>query len=201
MSSVYVLEPPTKGLVILNTMYTIFDRFIKGFIVQSGDPTCTAAPAKFSGYWGSGDSIYNLLSLGEVETDKDDRSLDPPPRIKSVEVLLYPFEDVVPRGPPKPIFQSTTDTENKDPKKKAVKKLNLLSFGGETEKEEKELATVNDAPLLNEEIPIAEVDHMSRNVDHPNDYVVHDPLVEKGKENTQAKQKRREREWAGKSLT
>ncbi|KAF5743172.1 peptidyl-prolyl cis-trans isomerase CYP57 [Tripterygium wilfordii] len=162
MSSVYVLEPPTKGLVILNTMYTIFDRFIKGFIVQSGDPTCTAAPAK---------------------------------------VLLYPFEDVVPRGPPKPIFQSTTDTENKDPKKKAVKKLNLLSFGGETEKEEKELATVNDAPLLNEEIPIAEVDHMSRNVDHPNDYVVHDPLVEKGKENTQAKQKRREREWAGKSLT
>lgn len=37
-----------------------------------------------------------------------------------------------------------------------------------------------------------------------NDYVVHDPLLEKGKEKfnrMQAKAKRREREWAGKSLT
>lgn len=46
-------------------------------------------------------------------------------------------------------------------------------------------------------------DHMSRN-DDPNDYVVHDPLLEKGKEKfnrMQAKQKRREREWAGRPLT
>lgn len=45
--------------------------------------------------------------------------------------------------------------------------------------------------------------NMSRS-DDPNDYVVHDPLLEKGKEKfnrMQAKQKRREREWAGKSLT
>lgn len=40
--------------------------------------------------------------------------------------------------------------------------------------------------------------------DNPNDYVVVDPLLEKGKEKfnrMMAKQKRREREWAGKSLT
>lgn len=46
-------------------------------------------------------------------------------------------------------------------------------------------------------------DRMSRNED-PNDYVVHDPLLEKGKEKFNkmiAKQKRREREWAGRSLT
>ena len=44
---------------------------------------------------------------------------------------------------------------------------------------------------------------MSRS-DDPNDYVVHDPLLGKGKEKfnrMQAKQQRREREWAGKSLT
>lgn len=44
---------------------------------------------------------------------------------------------------------------------------------------------------------------MSRSED-PNDYVVHDPLLEKGKEKfnkMQAKEKRRQREWAGKSLT
>lgn len=46
-------------------------------------------------------------------------------------------------------------------------------------------------------------DRMSRNED-PSDYVVVDPLLEKGKEKfnrMQAKEKRREREWAGKSLT
>ncbi|KAF3447291.1 hypothetical protein FNV43_RR12473 [Rhamnella rubrinervis] len=46
-------------------------------------------------------------------------------------------------------------------------------------------------------------DRMSRR-DDPNDYVVVDPLLEKGKEKfnrMQAKQKRREREWAGRSLT
>lgn len=44
---------------------------------------------------------------------------------------------------------------------------------------------------------------MSRK-DDPNDYVVVDPLLEKGKEKfnrMQAKEKRRQREWAGKSLT
>lgn len=34
----------------------------------------------------TGDSIYNLVRLGEIETNKDDRPLDPPPRILSVEV-------------------------------------------------------------------------------------------------------------------
>lgn len=35
----------------------------------------------------TGDSIYNLTSLGDFETDKDDRPVDPP-KIKSVEVGL-----------------------------------------------------------------------------------------------------------------
>lgn len=46
-------------------------------------------------------------------------------------------------------------------------------------------------------------DNMARTND-PNEYVVHDPLLEKGKEKfnrMQAKLKRREREWAGKSMT
>jgi peptidyl-prolyl cis-trans isomerase SDCCAG10 len=44
---------------------------------------------------------------------------------------------------------------------------------------------------------------MSRK-DDPDDYVVVDPLLEKGKEKfnkEQAKLKRRQREWAGRSLT
>ena len=57
--------------------------------------------------------------------------------------------------------------------------------------------------LINNFLRIMIQDGMSRK-DDPNDYVVVDPLLEKGKEKfnrMQAKQKRREREWAGKSLT
>ncbi|XP_062093683.1 polyadenylate-binding protein-interacting protein 12-like [Humulus lupulus] len=101
-----------------------------------------------------GDSIYNLTRLGEGETDKNDRPLDPPPKILSVEEL------------------STSDTDNKDTKKKAIKKLNLLSFGEEAEEKEKELAAVkkkiksshdvlDDPRLLNDAIPNDELFFLS----------------------------------------
>ncbi|OMO66985.1 hypothetical protein CCACVL1_20885 [Corchorus capsularis] len=244
MSSVYVLEPPTKGKVIINTTYgpidielwpkeapkavrnfvqlclegyydnTIFHRIIKGFLVQGGDPTgsgtggesiygsvfsdefhtrlrfnhrgivaCANAGSPHSNgsqffisldkcewldrkntIFGkvTGDSIYNLLRIGEVDTDQDDRPLDPPPRIKSVEVLWNPFEDIVLRVASKPLIQPPSEAERKEKKQKPVKKLNLLSFGEEVEEEEKELATVkqkiksshdvlNDPRLLKQE--------------------------------------------------
>lgn len=249
MSSVYVLEPPTRGKVVLNTTCgpldielwpkeapkavrnfvqlclegyydnTIFHRIIKDFIVQGGDPTgsgtggesiyggvfpdefhsrlrfkhrglvaCANAGSPHSNgsqffitlsrcddldkkhtIFGkvTGDSIYNLTSLGEFETDKDDRPVDPP-KIKSIEVLWNPFDDIVPRAPAKPVPASTLDSENKDTKKKAVKKLNLLSFGEEAEEDEKELAAVkkkiksshdvlDDPRLLKAEIPSSEL--------------------------------------------
>lgn len=41
------------------------------------------------GFQVTGDSVYNLMRLGEIETDKADRPLDPPPRILSVEVAIH----------------------------------------------------------------------------------------------------------------
>lgn len=35
--------------------------------------------------------------MGDIEADKDDRPLEPP-RLISVEVLLNPFDDIVPRN-------------------------------------------------------------------------------------------------------
>ncbi|KAG2298830.1 hypothetical protein Bca52824_035302 [Brassica carinata] len=67
----------------------------------------------------TGDSIFNLLRLGEVDTGKDDRPLDPAPKILSVEVLWNPFEDIVPR-----VLAKTSHApvdEVKEPPKKPVK--------------------------------------------------------------------------------
>ncbi|KAH7651935.1 Cyclophilin-type peptidyl-prolyl cis-trans isomerase protein [Dioscorea alata] len=221
MSTVYTLEPPTKGKVVLKTTMgpvdielwpkeapkavrnfvqlclegyydrTIFHRVIKSFLIQGGDPTgsgtggesiyggafadefhtrlrfnhrglvaCANAGSPHSNgsqffisldrcdwldrkntIFGkvTGDSIYNLLRLGEVEADKDDRPLDPP-IILSVEVLWNPFDDIVPRKvSEKPLSHIKTDDGGKALRKKAEKKLNVLSFGEEVEEEEKEV--------------------------------------------------------------
>lgn len=43
----------------------------------------------------TGDTVYNLMKIGELETDKEDRPVDPP-QIVSVEVIqLYVFYNVI----------------------------------------------------------------------------------------------------------
>lgn len=44
----------------------------------------------------TGNTIFNLLSVSDVDTDAQDRPVNPP-RLVSVEVLWNPFDDVVPR--------------------------------------------------------------------------------------------------------
>ncbi|CAO2163463.1 unnamed protein product [Urochloa humidicola] len=227
MSSVYVLEPPTKGKVVVQTTAgpldielwpkeapkaarnfvqlclegyydgTLFHRVIKNFLVQGGDPTgsgtggesiygapfadefhsrlrfnhrglvaCANAGTPHSNgsqffitldrcdwldkkntIFGkvTGDSIFNLLSLADVETDKDDRPVYAQ-KILSVEVLWDPFEDIVPRQLKKADSVAKSDAEVK-PKKKAVKQLNVLSFGDEVEEEENEAASSVQAKI------------------------------------------------------
>ncbi|XP_024959792.1 peptidyl-prolyl cis-trans isomerase CYP57 isoform X2 [Cynara cardunculus var. scolymus] len=273
----------------------------------------------------TGDSLYNLLNLGEIETDKDDRPVDSPPKILSIEnpseekarrdlqmsvrgALSSKKEELLKESDADSVDNSDDDEANFDarmrqrilkkkkelgdipskqkvhkersmprsqekspPRSKAespddrpkVDKLFLKKKGIGSEVRAERTANADaDLQLLNEhererqlqkqkrrrrqgreEDVLAKLekfkssmftqpaapngeskgksdedlsdwtnvklkfapdkDNMSRRND-PNDYVVHDPLLEKGKEKfnkMQAKQKKREREWAGNSLT
>lgn len=94
MSSIYVLEPPTKGKVIVNTTHgpldielwpkeapkavrnfvqlclegyfdnTVFHRIIKGFLVQGGDPTASGTGFFPSLFLLFMFSVYIWLSIG-----------------------------------------------------------------------------------------------------------------------------------------
>ncbi|KAJ4926534.1 hypothetical protein JOQ06_008707 [Pogonophryne albipinna] len=82
----------------------------------------------------TGDTVYNMLRLAEVECDNDERPLNPH-KIKITEVLHSPFDDIIPRETRK----SKKDKDKEDSKKsqsKATKNFSLLSFGEEAEEEE-----------------------------------------------------------------
>ncbi|KAJ8287053.1 hypothetical protein GJAV_G00046510 [Gymnothorax javanicus] len=89
----------------------------------------------------TGDTVYNMLRLAEVECDNDERPLNPH-KIRSTEVLHSPFDDIVPRE----IKKAKKDKDKEDGKKsqsKATKNFSLLSFGEEAEEEEEEVSKVS----------------------------------------------------------
>ncbi|KAL1504394.1 hypothetical protein AB1Y20_010800 [Prymnesium parvum] len=85
----------------------------------------------------TGNSLYNLPRFDELETDEKDRPTFPP-RIQRTEVLLEPFDDIVPRAQ-----EVVQEEAPKKKKKKEKKNLSLLSFGEEAAAEEEVLQKVN----------------------------------------------------------
>lgn len=81
----------------------------------------------------TGDTIYNLLRLTEVEIGEEDRPVNPH-KIKTSEVLFNPFDDIVPRVTK--LKKEKQKEESKQTKVKGTKNFNLLSFGEEAEEEE-----------------------------------------------------------------
>ncbi|CAI5732651.1 unnamed protein product [Peronospora destructor] len=80
----------------------------------------------------TGNTIFNLLSVGEFETDAQDRPVNPP-KLSSVEVLWNPFEDIVPRAVKRNESTTEDSAHKKKRERKATKDLKLLSFGDEEE--------------------------------------------------------------------
>ncbi|KAM4528458.1 spliceosome-associated protein CWC27 homolog isoform 1-T1 [Odontesthes bonariensis] len=82
----------------------------------------------------TGDTVYNMLRLAEVECNAEERPLNPH-KIRTAEVLHSPFDDIVPRETKK----GKKEKDKEDAKKsqsKATKNFSLLSFGEEAEEEE-----------------------------------------------------------------
>lgn len=87
-----------------------------------------------------GETLYNMLRLEEGLVDSEDRPLHPH-RIVSTQVLVNPFDDIVPRKvskdsaaeqQPAPTLSTSVATRN----------YKLLSFGDQAEEEEEELMAV-----------------------------------------------------------
>ncbi|XP_073334801.1 spliceosome-associated protein CWC27 homolog [Pagrus major] len=82
----------------------------------------------------TGDTVYNMLRLAEVECDDDERPLNAH-KIKTGEVLHSPFDDIIPRESKKAKKEKDKE-EGKKSQSKATKNFSLLSFGEEAEEEE-----------------------------------------------------------------
>lgn len=82
----------------------------------------------------TGDTVYNMLRLAEVECDDEERPLNAH-KIKTAEVLHSPFDDIVPRELKKAKKEKDKE-EGKKSQSKATKNFSLLSFGEEAEEEE-----------------------------------------------------------------
>lgn len=85
-----------------------------------------------------GKTLYNMIKFDELEVDKNDKPCCPP-KILSSEVIINPFDDIIPR---KTSVIAEETKKEKEPKPKGKKDLKLLSFGDEAEEEEEELASV-----------------------------------------------------------
>lgn len=91
----------------------------------------------------TGDTVYNMLRLTEVDIGEEERPRNPH-KIKSSEVLFNPFDDIIPREIKKP-KKEKPEEEVKKLKPKGTKNFSLLSFGEEAEEEEEEVNRVSQS--------------------------------------------------------
>mmetsp|Transcript_27702 Transcript_27702/g.85639 ORF Transcript_27702/g.85639 Transcript_27702/m.85639 type:complete len:560 (+) Transcript_27702:1523-3202(+) len=80
----------------------------------------------------AGNTVFNMLRMGEVETDDTDRPTEPI-TLRTVEVLANPFDDIVPRDlkGDKEREEEARRLAEKAAKPQGKKDLTLLSFGDE----------------------------------------------------------------------
>jgi len=83
-----------------------------------------------------GDTIFNVIRMGELEVDAHDRPLYPP-KIKQIDITTNPFDDILPRVT---VRRGSAGAEGAQKKlaAPAVKNKTLLSFAEDGDEEEDE---------------------------------------------------------------
>ncbi|KAF5383859.1 hypothetical protein D9615_003795 [Tricholomella constricta] len=84
-----------------------------------------------------GDTIFNVMKIGEMEIDKDQRPVYPP-KIKGIRIVENPFDDIVPRitaaekrAQQRAREEAQREREERERQKGAKKNVKLLSFGAD----------------------------------------------------------------------
>ncbi|KAF9038151.1 cyclophilin-like domain-containing protein [Panaeolus papilionaceus] len=96
-----------------------------------------------------GDTVFNVMKIGEMEIDKEGRPVYPP-KIKSIRIVDNPFDDIVPRitaaerrVQQKAREEAQREREEEIRRRGAKKNVKLLSFG-----EDEDGGEDGDVPML-----------------------------------------------------
>lgn len=128
-----------RGLVALANGGTPDDNGSQFFITLDSCPDLQNKHTIFGKV--TGQTLYNIIRLGEGEVDRNERPLYQQ-KIISTEVLNNPFTDIVPRAKAVKKVEKTREEKARD-NVKAKKNFTLLSFGDEAEEEEEEISRVS----------------------------------------------------------
>ncbi|KAH8103917.1 cyclophilin-like protein [Cristinia sonorae] len=101
-----------------------------------------------------GDTIFNVLKIGSMEVDENERPLYPP-KIKTIRILDNPFTDIIPRitaeekrAQQRAREQAQREREEEQRRRGAKKDVKLLSFGADEGEEEEEPVTFKKKPIV-----------------------------------------------------
>ncbi|KAI0825727.1 cyclophilin-like domain-containing protein [Irpex lacteus] len=115
-----------------------------------------------------GDTIYNVVRIGGMEVDDNERPLYPP-KIKTIKILDNPFPDIIPRitaaekrAQQKAREQAQREREEEIRRRGAKKDVKLLSFGAdEGAEEEEEPVTFKKKPIVRPDLMDVTPDSLS----------------------------------------
>ncbi|KIK55244.1 hypothetical protein GYMLUDRAFT_205728 [Collybiopsis luxurians FD-317 M1] len=101
-----------------------------------------------------GDTFYNVLKIGELELDSNERPVYPP-KIKGVRIIDNPFPDIIPRitaaerrAQQRAREEAQKEREEYERRKGAKKDVKLLSFGADEGEDEDEPVKFTKKPIV-----------------------------------------------------
>ncbi|KAJ3854117.1 cyclophilin-like protein [Lentinula lateritia] len=101
-----------------------------------------------------GDTLYNVMKIGELELDANERPVYPP-KIKGIRIIDNPFPDIIPRitaaerrAQQRAREEALKEREEYERRKNAKKDVKLLSFGVDEGDGEEETIVFKKKPIV-----------------------------------------------------